>query len=261
MRCCARPRRPGQEQDDAARAALLAGLQSHLRRINEMMHNGVAELRGFVSRLRADGERAGSFEGIVASYARRFAELTGIAVRVEIEATSELDANDRLCAEIFQMITEGLSNVRRHSEGKLAIVRVSQSEQVLQVSIQNDDTPGTPDGALLAALDRGSRPLVAGLGEGRAACRGRMHRDRGNPACDDGRGAIGQAQCDRHPARRRSPAGSRRRPDAGRVSGGHGAARRECRPRWHARGGPFAAAGSRPARPRSRRRQRTRSAP
>jgi len=34
--------------------------------------------------------------------------------------------------------------VRRHSEGKLAIVRISQAEQVLLVSIQNDGMPGRP---------------------------------------------------------------------------------------------------------------------
>ena len=197
----------GQERDDDARTALLAGLQSQLRRINELMHSGVAELRGFVSRLRADGEREGSFAGIVTSYARRFAEITGISVRVEIEATSELDANDRLCAEVFQMIAEGLSNVRRHSEGKLATVRISQSEQELHVSIQNDGTPGPSAAFVLAALDRRSRPFAAGLGEGRAAARGRLHRDGRDPAVKpdadaDLRGeatAIGILLVDDHP--------------------------------------------------------------
>ena len=129
------------ETDATVRAELLAGLQSRLRRLVELMHGGVADLRGFVSRLRAGGSHAGSFEAIVASYARRFAELTGIEVRVELQSAGELDTNDRLCAEVFQMIAEGLANVRRHSEGKLAIVRVAQAEQVLLVSIQNDGAP------------------------------------------------------------------------------------------------------------------------
>jgi signal transduction histidine kinase len=132
----------GLERDDRVRAELLAGLQSRLRRLTELMHGGVAELRSFVSRLRAGGEREGSFAAIVSSYARRFAEITGIDVRVEIAATPELDANDRLCAELFQLIAEGLSNVRRHSEGKVAIVRVVQTEEALRISIQNDGSPG-----------------------------------------------------------------------------------------------------------------------
>lgn len=134
----------GHEQDGAARTALLSGLQTRLRRINDLMHSGVAELRGFVSRLRAEEERGDSFARIVTSYARRFAEITGISVRVEIEPTSELDANDRLCAEVFQMITEGLSNVRRHSEGKRVILRIAQDENALHLSIRNDGTPGRP---------------------------------------------------------------------------------------------------------------------
>ena len=137
----------GQERDADARAELLAGLQSRLRRLLELMHGGVSDLRSFVSRLRSGGSRAGSFEAIVSSYARRFAEITGIAVRVEIEPTPELEANDRLSAEVFQMIAEGLSNVRRHSEGKRATVRIEQAEQLLLVSIQNDGTPGRPAAA------------------------------------------------------------------------------------------------------------------
>ena len=134
----------GQEQDGQARADLLDGLQSRLRRLIELMHGGVSEMRSFISRLRAGASRGGSFEAIVSSYARRFAEITGIDVRVEVEASPELEANDRLSAEVFQMIAEGLANVRRHSEGKLATVRISQGDQVLVLSIQNDGTPGRP---------------------------------------------------------------------------------------------------------------------
>jgi signal transduction histidine kinase len=129
-------------RDEGERAEILGALHARLRRLLEMTHGGVAELRGFLSRLRAGENRAGSFESILSSYVRRFTELTGIAVQLEISPAPELDANDRLSAEIFQLIAEGLSNVRRHADGKLALVHVAQSESALRVSIENDGRPG-----------------------------------------------------------------------------------------------------------------------
>ncbi|RIL04006.1 MAG: hypothetical protein DCC71_14360 [Proteobacteria bacterium] len=132
----------GETRDEDERAEILTSLHARLRRLLELTHGGVGELRGFLSRLRAGENRAGSFESIVSSYTRRFTELTGITVQVEVSAAPELDANDRLSAEIFQLIAEALSNVRRHSDGKLATVRVSQSQGALHVAIENDGRPG-----------------------------------------------------------------------------------------------------------------------
>lgn len=128
--------------------AVLAGLRNGLGRLLALTEGGIADLRGFVARLKGGGPTGSGFAAIVESYARRFSELTGIAVRVEVEGASELDRNDRLSAEVFHMIAEGLSNVRRHSEGKRALVRLSQTERELTLCVENEGD-GRPPAAFV----------------------------------------------------------------------------------------------------------------
>jgi signal transduction histidine kinase len=126
--------------------AVLAGLRNGIVRLLTLTEGGIADLRGFVARLKSGGPTGSGFAAIVQSYARRFSELTGIAVQVEVEGARELDRNDRLSAEVFHMIAEGLSNVRRHSEGKRALVRLAQTERELTLCVENegDGRPPAP---------------------------------------------------------------------------------------------------------------------
>jgi signal transduction histidine kinase len=121
----------GSADSEAARAA-----SEGVRRLLALTESGIEDLRGFVARLRGGEASAKGFVAIVTSFARRFSELTGIAV--EVDAAEGLLVNDRLAAELFQMMAEGLSNVRRHSEAKRAALRLTESEGALILSIEND---------------------------------------------------------------------------------------------------------------------------
>lgn len=131
--------------DEHEREALLHALEADLHRLVDLMTGGVDDLRSFVTRLRTASAGGAGFEAILRSYARRFGDLTGIGVQIDVGPVQELDANDRLSAEVFQMIAEGLSNVRRHTASKRAGVRVRTSESgVLEIAIENDTAPGQP---------------------------------------------------------------------------------------------------------------------
>ena len=52
--------------------------------------------------------------------------------------------NDRLAAETFQMLVEGLSNVRRHTESRAISVRLGAVEQRLRLEIEDRETAGRP---------------------------------------------------------------------------------------------------------------------
>jgi signal transduction histidine kinase len=110
-----------------------------VRRLLAVTESGVEDLRGFVARLRGGETSTKGFAAIAESFARKFTELTGIAV--EVEAAGGLVVNDRLAAELFQMMAEGLSNVRRHTEAKRAQLRLSEAEGALLLSIENDGAP------------------------------------------------------------------------------------------------------------------------
>jgi signal transduction histidine kinase len=129
---------------------------------------GLADLRHYMDELRAKGARdsgllPGGLLPAVQRFAKKFAEATGIAVHVEAETT--LPVHDRLAAEVFQMVAEGLSNVRRHTQSAQATVTLSRGDQHLRLSIAND-----------AAKDSGLTPFTPrSIAERAATLGGRTH--------------------------------------------------------------------------------------
>ncbi len=80
--------------------------------------------------------------GLVAAiedYAARFAEASKIAVTVDAtEATRRLDLAPDLEAQVFRIIQEALTNVRKHSRAGRAAVRVSIDDARLDVVVADD---------------------------------------------------------------------------------------------------------------------------
>jgi signal transduction histidine kinase len=59
-----------------------------------------------------------------------------------VRVQGELNVNDRLAAEVFQLVNEGLSNVRRHTNAKQAIIRLERIDSQISLSIENDNPNG-----------------------------------------------------------------------------------------------------------------------
>jgi signal transduction histidine kinase len=68
-------------------------------------------------------------------YVARFASVTGI--NVDVKADGKIEVNDRLAAELFQIVAEGLSNVRRHALCHDASVEIMTKEGKLILAIKN----------------------------------------------------------------------------------------------------------------------------
>jgi signal transduction histidine kinase len=80
----------------------------------------------------------------VRRFCSRFSEATGI--RVDVVTSGHPVRNDRLAAEVFQMVAESLSNVRRHTSAGRCEVRIEVAEDRLRLTVTNDEAdPGTPD--------------------------------------------------------------------------------------------------------------------
>ncbi|MFL6210670.1 MAG: sensor histidine kinase [Pyrinomonadaceae bacterium] len=72
----------------------------------------------------------------VRSQAAKFTELHGIEVAVL--ADEPLVLHDRLAAELFQMIREGLSNIRRHTTARHAAISLRCQDGNVWLQIEND---------------------------------------------------------------------------------------------------------------------------
>lgn len=110
-------------------------IRGNVQELLELTNHELAELRRFVWGLRANEERGDVLLPAIERYAERFSLVTGI--KVDVEANGKVKVNDRLAAELFQIVAEGLSNVRRHAFCRDARVEISCKETSLQLQIKN----------------------------------------------------------------------------------------------------------------------------
>jgi signal transduction histidine kinase len=110
-------------------------IRENVQELLELTRHELAELRRFVWGLKAGEERMDVLLPAIERYAERFSLVTGITV--DVEAHGKVKVNDRLAAELFQIVAEGLSNVRRHAFCRDARVEISCKETSLQLQIKN----------------------------------------------------------------------------------------------------------------------------
>jgi signal transduction histidine kinase len=111
------------------------GIRDNVQELLELTNHELAELRRFVWGLRASEERMDVLLPAIERYAERFSMVTGITV--DVEAYGKVKVNDRLAAELFQIVAEGLSNIRRHAFCRDARVEISCKETSLLLQIKN----------------------------------------------------------------------------------------------------------------------------
>jgi signal transduction histidine kinase len=122
-----------------------ADVQNEVQELLDLTHDEIAGLRSYVGGLRRDQSANEMFITAVRRFAARFSEVTGL--NVEINASDDLPVYDRLAAELFQMIEEGLSNVRRHSNASNAVVEIDVKDDRLELQIRNHQSKRFGDAA------------------------------------------------------------------------------------------------------------------
>ena len=131
---------------------LKLGLEAMRRRVAEEDHlvkdlddliaiagAGIEELREYVGALRAASANrvADDFVSAVRCQAKKFSALYGIEATVI--ASGELSISGPMQHEVIQIIREGLSNIRRHTEAHRAAIHIRQQGGRLLLEIRNDN--------------------------------------------------------------------------------------------------------------------------
>jgi signal transduction histidine kinase len=113
-------------------------LRGEIDTLYEQASASLSDLRGFVRGMKGDGPgaRGDVLLPALCRQADKFGGLYGI--RVEVNAGPEIVVSDRLAAEVFQIVREGLTNVRRHTRSQSARVNVRRAGQHLFVSVENE---------------------------------------------------------------------------------------------------------------------------
>ncbi len=129
----------------AARAMLGSGrareAEGQLQRLAELTDGEIETLRGYVRALRGGepGVEGGLLDEGVRRFCGRFSGATGIEVVVRLEGPPP--RNDRLSAELFQLVAEALSNVRRHTPATRVEVGILTLQDRVVLTVSNDAAP------------------------------------------------------------------------------------------------------------------------
>lgn len=136
-----------------------ASLTDELGRLYTLSNAGIADLRNMVRGLRSGTAGDSNLPAAIQRFASKFSEATGIAVAVQ--ADGELRCSDRLAAEVFQMVTEGLSNIRRHTQAEQAWIGLARQNGNLVLRIENE---GAVNGPAPAFVPRSLTERATALG-------------------------------------------------------------------------------------------------
>jgi len=119
---------------------------SDLADLVSMAADELATMREVISGLRGMPGRGGALlSSAVRRQASRFGQLFGIHVEVEVEG--DMPVSRRIAGEMFHIVAEGLSNIRRHTQARHAWISLSSAGESLVLAIRNtndEQTPGAP---------------------------------------------------------------------------------------------------------------------
>lgn len=113
------------------------GTLEEVDRLCELATDEMNELRLYLMGLKTGEDQVGVLLPAVRRFASKYSAATGI--QLEVKGTHQLRLNDRLAAEAFQMVVEGLSNVRRHTNARQAEIDVTCDNNELILRIVNDN--------------------------------------------------------------------------------------------------------------------------
>lgn len=112
-----------------------------------MTVNEIKDLRGFAQGLKESDLREG-FLPAVRRFASQFSDNYNLEVRVESE--DEIIIEARLAAELIQIVQEGLSNIRKHTNATTSTISVQRVNGSVALTIENNR----------ARIDQTTRPFT-----------------------------------------------------------------------------------------------------
>lgn len=111
-------------------------VHNQVQRLLEMTDLGIEGLYDYVTGLKSVGHTNDNLRKSLERFVDRFTAATTIGVKIEMSETLKL--NDRLAAEVFQMVSEGLSNIRRHTGATQAEIKVETRDNHVELQISNE---------------------------------------------------------------------------------------------------------------------------
>jgi signal transduction histidine kinase len=119
-----------------------AVVEGELGRIQGLLREEVLKLRELMQQMKSIDVDARKFLSVVADTVERFQRETGITARF-VTDVEKPQMPGRVCRELVRIVQEGLVNVRKHSQARHALVRLSESPAQWSLTME-DDGKGFP---------------------------------------------------------------------------------------------------------------------
>ena len=113
-----------------------------LGRIQGLLREEVLKLRELMQQMKSIDVDARRFLSVVTDTVERFQRETGITARFVTEVEKP-EMPGKVCRELVRIVQEGLVNVRKHSQARHALVRLSESPGQWSLTME-DDGKGFP---------------------------------------------------------------------------------------------------------------------
>jgi signal transduction histidine kinase len=136
-------------------------LLADLDKLIAMSGEVIVDMRDFARNVRKDhGTSEPELMTALRRQARQIREFYGIDI--ELCLLPDVAISDRLAAEVFQIVNEGMSNIRKHTRARVGAVTLSSINGCLQIDIDNEH----PDGVFVEFLPGSIAERAAALGGG-----------------------------------------------------------------------------------------------
>jgi len=110
------------------------------RRLLDLTKSEIDELRGYMRDVREGRAHDTNLLPALRRFARKFGEAASIDVRVE--SAGEINLVPQLAGEVFQMVSEALSNIRRHTRASRVTVMLACRDGQLAIRVRNNHADG-----------------------------------------------------------------------------------------------------------------------
>lgn len=132
-----------------------------LDRIQGLLREEVLKLRELMQQMKSIDVDSRRFLNVVSDTVERFQRETGISARF-VTDIEKPEMPGKVCRELVRIVQEGLVNVRKHSQARHALVRLSESPKQWSLTME-DDGKGFPFSGRLTQgqLDQlGKGPMI-----------------------------------------------------------------------------------------------------
>ena len=139
-------------------------LRDDLAKLNDMADQVISDLRQYAGRFNGSvGHGESVFLESLHRQAEQVRKFYGIDITISIDGS--FTVSDRLAAEVYHVVSEGLSNIRKHTSARRGSIHLRCTDGWLNIQIENDGDeisrpPFTPRSITLRAAALGGHAKV-----------------------------------------------------------------------------------------------------